>query len=107
MNNRIKTVRVIKDIPIPRETIDITPVGLSTPEGIQRVKRATEGVNDAARAFASAAAQFVDEHSLPLMEMISSNAGLRDDWHQFKALLGAYERKQEEFCRAVAGAPQS
>lgn len=90
------------------ETIDLTPAGMQTPEGIQRVNATQNEYDEATRSLAAAAASFIAEHQIALIEMISEekNDDLRENWKQLRTLLTAYRDKQDAFLRAVAGAPE-
>lgn len=77
--------------------IDITPVGLQTPEGCKRVEKAQREWDTAAHMLCNELKEMLDDSVSPLT---------RDDLHQFHALIGVRDRKQEAFLRAVAGAPE-
>ena len=79
------------------ETIDITPVGLQTPEGQKRVAEAQEEWNASAHALANAVTE---------LNWNRPDEFTKDETHQILALIGARNRKQEEFLRAVAGKPK-
>jgi len=92
--------------------IDITPRGMMTPEGNQRVNEALDARNNVTAELANAATQFVDNYRTVILDglnnpLINSDgrAALRDDLHQLDALIGARRRKEEAFLRAVAGVP--
>jgi hypothetical protein len=94
------------------DTIDLTPRGLTTPEGAQRVNAATEAFEHATANVANAATSFFDEHRATLLEASrgvllaeEDRLALRDALHQMDAVIGARKRKTEEFLRAVAGVP--
>jgi hypothetical protein len=68
---------------------------------------------DSTAEVANAAQQFLDDHRMTLIEAATGasvstddRAALREDLHQLDALIGARQRKQEAFLRAVAGAPE-
>ena len=75
------------------ETIDITPVGCQTPEGQSRVQIAHQEWDDATHALANTLKEIMDDDEKPTT----------DDIQQLRALIGARDRKQEAFLRAVAG----
>ena len=86
-----------------QRTIDITPRGLTTPEGIARVNNATREFESSAAELANAAIQFFnqyEEHILHCMEMYE---GVKDDVTEIRALIDARLEKQEAFLRALAG----
>lgn len=84
-------------------TIDITPVALTTPEGIERVNKATREFEDSAAALANAAIEFFDTHEDDILHCMEMYEGIAEDIHQIRALIGARRRKQEAFLRALAG----
>lgn len=77
-------------------TADITPVGMSTPEGCKRVQEAQAEWDSAAHAVANALNE-------AMYGYVYGEGFTADEVHQLKALLGARDRKQEAFLRAVAG----
>lgn len=84
-----------------QKTIDLTPVGMRTPEGCKRVTEAVEEWNASAHAVANAVKQLLDEYD----DIDATYPGFREDLYNLKALIGARDRHQEKFLRAVAGAP--
>jgi hypothetical protein len=77
------------------ELIDCTPVGLSTPDGIARVKRAEQALYSANAEAAHLLAMFVDaEFSLD-----------DEDYPEFRQAVDDCRAASDEFLRAVAGAP--
>lgn len=75
------------------ETIDLTPVGMSTPEGCKRVREAQAEFEDATHALANAVKERWD----------AGGYLLPSDRDKIRDLVGARDRKQEAFLRAVAG----
>ena len=75
------------------ETIDITPVGCQTPEGVKRVSDAQQEWDSATHLLANTLKEIMDDDEKPTT----------DDIQQLRALIGARDRKQEAFLRAVAG----
>ena len=98
------------------DTIDITPVGLQTPEGQKRVAEAQQEWDSATHLLANVLGEFISEHSegiLKAVDYLSSvddsqinSDAVTEDLHQLKALIGARDRKQEKFLRAVSGKPK-
>ncbi len=78
------------------ETIDITPVGCQTPEGVARVAKAKEEWDSATYLLANTLRELMDNY-------VYGEGFTGDELHQLKALIGARDRKQEAFLRAVAG----
>ncbi len=76
------------------ETIDITPVGLQTPEGVVRVLDAQQEWDSATHALANAVTE---------LNWNRPDDFTKDETHQILALIGARDRKQEAFLRSVAG----
>ena len=95
------------------KTIDLTPVGCQTEDGCQRVAKTQKEWDDATYALANACREFFDTHEGNLLEAMDDFEethdieGFRDDLHQIRALIGAQNRKQDRFLRAVAGAPEA
>ena len=75
------------------EFIDITPVGCQTPEGNARVVKAQQEWDSATHLLANTVKEIMEDDQKPTP----------DDIHQLRALIGARDRKQEAFLRAVAG----
>jgi len=93
------------------ESIDLTPRGMETPEGVQRVSKAVSDFENATAAVANAATQFFDDHKMTLIEVArgiticeDDRLALRDGLRELEPLIDARRRKQEDFLRAVAGA---
>jgi hypothetical protein len=98
---------------VTEETIDITPRGLLTPEGVQRVDAAQRANENATAIVANAATDFLREHRVTLLEIARGSSiteadrmALRDDLHQLDAAIGMRTRTQEAFLYAVAGQTQ-
>jgi hypothetical protein len=95
------------------ETIDITPRGLQTPDGIRRVNAAREAVENANAVLANAATTFFHDHRVTLLEIARGSSiaeddrmALRDDLHMLDAAIGMRTRTQEALLYAVAGQTQ-
>jgi hypothetical protein len=80
------------------ETIDITPVGCQTPEGVKRVQDAQQEWDSATHLLANPVKELLEGYVYG--EGFSGN-----ELRQLKALIGARDRKQEAFLRAVCGQP--
>jgi hypothetical protein len=108
-----QTGKLTEDVFTPRyalanqQTIDLTPRGLTTPEGAKRVNTAVQELEAATVAFANEASEFFNEHRTTLLEIADDEnyAALREAIHQMDALISARQRKQDDFLRAVAGHP--
>jgi hypothetical protein len=94
------------------ETIDITPQGMLTEEGVKRVNDSLKSFEQATAEVANAATQFFDDHCSTLLELARGTAvgsddrtEMRESLRQLTALIEARRQKQEAFLRAVAGAP--
>jgi hypothetical protein len=85
------------------QTIDITPVGCQTPEGIARVQKAQQEWDSVTHQLANMLKELLDCG----VTLNSDGKVDRDAIHQLNALIGARDRKQEAFLRAVAGAPEA
>jgi hypothetical protein len=83
---------LIPEIPAPT-FIDITPVGCQTPEGVKRIQDAQQEWESATHLLANAVKEIMEDDQKPTP----------DDIHQLRVLIGARDRKQEAFLRAVAG----
>ena len=75
------------------KTIDLTPVGCQTPEGVKRVQDSQQEWDSATHLLANAVKEIMEDDQKPTP----------DDIHQLRVLIGARDRKQEAFLRAVAG----
>jgi hypothetical protein len=78
------------------ETIDLTPESLKTPEGAKRVADAQQEWDSATHQLANTLKEILDGYAY-------GEGFTGDEIHQLKALIGARDRKQEAFLRAVAG----
>ena len=76
-------------------TIDITPVGCSTPEGAARVQNAMREFADATANVANEADQILDYHD-------QDDLGPQE-WQVLRDLLGTRRLKQDALLKAVAG----
>lgn len=92
------------------EAIDLTPRGLLTPEGAERVNTAVQELENANAAVANKAAELLAEYHHLLLDaangvLIAQNdrTGFREALNELNALDRARKQKQEEFLRAVAG----
>jgi hypothetical protein len=83
--------------------INLTPQGLKTPEGIKCVNDALDEWNGSAHAVANAVDEFLQDYSTFLTQDVLRHAGVTEAIHQLTALVGARNRKQEVFLRAIAG----
>jgi S-ribosylhomocysteine lyase LuxS involved in autoinducer biosynthesis len=83
------------------QTIDITPVGCQTPEGNARVLAAQQEWDSATHLLANTLKELLD--SGITLHRPDYNPPDRESMHQINALIGARDRKQEAFLRAVAG----
>lgn len=88
----------VEHITITGETIDLTPVGCQTPEGCKRIADAQDEWDRATHQLANVLKEMLDT-------CVYGEGFSGDELHQLKALIGARDRKQEAFLRAVAGAP--
>ena len=84
-------------------TIDITPRGLTTPEGVERVRKATEEFESSVAEVANAATNFFNQYEADLLHCMEMYEGVKDDVTEIRALIDARSEKQEAFLRAVAG----
>ena len=87
----------------PLETIDITPVGMTTPEGIQRVRNAQQEWDSATHLLANTLKELMEDFAPDIRSAVNSSRAYGEAFHQLTALVGARDRKQEAFLRAVAG----
>jgi hypothetical protein len=87
------------------ETFDLTPQGMQTPEGKQRVNAKLRLHEAATVALANAATQFFEEHRLALVQAAFENKSLRESLVELNVAIGVRASTQEEFLRAVAGHP--
>jgi hypothetical protein len=94
------------------EEIDLTPQGLQTPEGVERVNAHVKLFEEATAALANAAADFLNEHRIILLEVArgtaiteTERASLRTSLVALQAVLDVRRNVQEGLLRAVAGRP--
>jgi tetratricopeptide (TPR) repeat protein len=90
-----------------RTTINITPVGLSTPEGVERVTKAQEAFEQSHAEVANQASQFIHRYMDEIKAVIvrSDDPDAVEDYKELLQTIERREQAQEEFLRAVAGAP--
>jgi hypothetical protein len=89
-------------------SIDITPVGLSTPEGSERVNAALKAWEESHVRVANEASQFITKYS-DYIEAAMVRAEDPDSVAEYKELwtvMCERERLQNEFLRAMAGLPK-
>lgn len=94
-------------------TIDITPQGMKTPEGIARVNAATRAFEDSAAELANRTMYFLNEHSVLLQSLTRARGFMDEQFSQFdedlaelKRLAAHREKMQEAFLRSLAGEPR-
>jgi hypothetical protein len=78
-----------------RETIDITPDSLKTPEGVARINRALNEFQNATAEVANEAEQILRMHDSGTIEA--------EDWQDFRAIVSRRHETQETFLRAIGG----
>ena len=83
------------------ETIDLTPVGCQTPEGNAPVLQAQQEWDSATHLLANTLKEILDTGD----SLYAEGQPDRDAMHTIQALIGARDRKQEAFLRAVCGQP--
>jgi hypothetical protein len=92
------------------ETIDLTPRGMQTPEGAERVRIAIQKFENATALLANAATEFLDEYGGILDDAAEEDVVGRGDFAEdlkgLRKLIERRQREQEQFLRAVAGAPE-
>jgi hypothetical protein len=84
-------------------TVDITPRGLTTPEGVERVGKATQEFESSVAELANAAVHFFNQYEAELLHCMEMYEGVKDDIAEIRVLIDARLEKQEAFLRAVAG----
>ena len=84
--------------------IDCTPVGLKTPEGKQRANKALKAFEESTAALPNEAITFFDAHEADLLHCMEMY-DISKDIIEMRRLIRALRKAQEEFLRAVAGAP--
>lgn len=92
------------------ETIDLTPRGMTTTEGCQRVNKAQNSLQAATATFANACAEFLENWRDDLIALKgymdrTDREAFGEELHQIEALRGGWQRASEEFLRSVAGVP--
>jgi hypothetical protein len=94
------------------DTINLTPQGMLSQEGIERVNAEMKLLEQASNTVANAATEFFREQRITLLEVARGSsiaeddrAALREALHQLDAIIGARTRRQEAFLRTVAGQP--
>jgi hypothetical protein len=94
-----------------KNTVDITPVGCQTPEGVERVTKTLQAWEDSRVEFANTAVQFFSEHRDYLTALLKAfgpvAAPVLADMKEVIALGRTMVSDQEEFLLAVAGRPSS
>lgn len=93
---------------VPQQSIDLTPRGMATPEGCQRVTESQERLEDTTAQFANACAEFFDNWRDELLAFkqymaATDRQAFGEELHQIEALHGSRQRATESFLRAVAG----
>jgi hypothetical protein len=86
-------------------SIDITPRGLTTPQGLRAANKAVEGFEQSHVTVANLATQFAEDWFDVFVQDHDGNESLHGDIRELRAAIADRLRKQEEFLRAVAGAP--
>lgn len=91
-------------------TVDLTPRGMTTPEGCERVNAEQQRLESATANFANACAEFLDNWRDELLAFKqymdrTDREAFGEELHQLDALTGARKRATEGFLRAVAGKP--
>jgi hypothetical protein len=86
------------------KTVDLTPVGCSTPEGIARVNRAVDAMHGANAGCVNALRELLDA-----LDVLASMRPLGEEMTEAQAEARAAMRQQivaqDEFLRALAGRP--
>jgi len=85
-------------------TVDLTPVGLQTPEGSAKVASAIGEFEDSAAALANAAITFFDTHEEDILHCMEMYDGIADDVAEIRKLIVRRRKAQEAFLRSMAGA---
>jgi hypothetical protein len=103
------SVEFVEDVPVTvAGTIEVTPRGCTTPEGIARTHQAMDNFEASAVALANAFVQFFHDHEIALIEMVTKendNRNIREDFIELGRLVRARRAAQNEFLRAVSGQP--
>jgi hypothetical protein len=94
------------------ETITLTPRGMETQEGVERVNRAMEAQSNAIANVANLATEFIRQHGWCIdqaIDRLPNDDGdaetIREDLKELLHAIRERSKAQEEFLRAVAGAP--
>jgi hypothetical protein len=87
------------------KTIKLTPVGLSTPEGSARVAAALKAFEESHATVANAATQFIERYQYEIKHALNSEDGAGDELAELLEMIAARSVAQDDFLRAVAGAP--
>ena len=88
------------------QTVDITPPGLKTSDGAACVSRALEAWNSSAHEVANLAACIMNNYgSVIKAAMVKYDPGSHEEFGDLKRAIETRAAKQEEFLRALAGAP--
>jgi hypothetical protein len=95
------------------ETIDLTPQGMQSGEGVKRVNDCLKSFDQATIEVGNAASQFFSEQQATLLEVSRGEAislrdrtVLRESLRQLTDLIEVRRQKHEALLRAVAGAPE-
>jgi hypothetical protein len=87
------------------KTIDITPVGLSTIEGAERVTKAHKAFEESHPEVANLATQFLYANYAELREALANNEDAANALVELRQAMERRDVVMDEFCRAIAGAP--
>lgn len=89
-------------------TINLTPVGLQTPEGCARATKAQDAFNGSAHEVANAAAMLVTMCGEAIVDAMKNDfeaEQFAEYWDELQQAIETRRRAQEEFLRSIAGAP--
>jgi hypothetical protein len=84
-------------------TIDITPVGLTTPEGQERVRIAMQKLENATALVANAASDLIARSGSRIAEALKGDPDAMEDLESLTELLARRNREQDHFLRALSG----
>lgn len=89
------------------ESINLTPVGLQTPEGEQRVARALKAFEESHPTVANLATVFLHRYGGEIKQYFirRDDTDAAEEFGELYTAILERDRTQEEFLRAVAGAP--
>lgn len=88
-----------------KKTIDITPAGLRTQDGIERTNKAVSEFNDSTAQVANLATELFD--MLIQSDLFTPvRHQYREEIAEMKSAIELRRDRQEEFLRAIAGAPK-